>query len=254
MAGIPPERQAVGPWLRSFFSLAGLLVLSTTAYSQSTVVSGSNGVTATYQILDQQRVYFGQHSVTYNRITPPVFAAPVSTPAPVPPPQPAYDSWNLMLCGATIYDGQYTVVQRLDGTDGLTVISNIDFNYLTSSEGFVAGDTFYEMLFALDNESTATADSVTAGWLAQAHTELTGTSPGYIIVSGTASPDDLLALDGLHLYFGANRQQLVSAYQENQARYQAALREQALHPGARPDTVINYWPIKSGVYLTGSGQ
>ncbi len=218
------------------------------------VQTGSGPTNVQFQILDQQRVYFGRHSVTYNRITPPVFAAPIATPAPVPPPGPAYDSLDLMLCGATVYDGQFTVLQRLDENPGLVVVANFDFDWLTSSEGFVAGDTFYEMIVAMDNESSADADPVTMGWLTQARSSLSPAVPGYIVVSGTASSDDVQALNGLLAYFQSNSQELLSEYQRIQAQYATALRQQKLHPGARPDTVINYWPIKSAVYLTGSGQ
>jgi hypothetical protein len=73
-------------------------------------------------------------------------------------------------------------------------------------------------------------------------------------VSGTASPDDLQELDALHSYFSANSASIIQAYRQQQARNAALALQLKLHPPVRPSTVINYWPIKSGVYLTGSNQ
>jgi len=227
--------------------LAGVLFLSPIVYSQN-FTSGSG-----LHILDQRKVYFGSHSVTLNRVTTPVFAAPVPTPAPAAPPSQPFANYELLLLGATVYDGQFSVLERIDGDQGFVAVSNVDFDYF-SIEGFGGGDTFYELIMALDNESSSGADPTTAGWLAQARSALSGSVPGYMIVSGTASTDDLQALDALHAYFGANASSLEQQYQQRQAQYAAKLLQLKLHPPVRPNTVINYWPIKSSVYVTGSSR
>ena len=234
---------------------SGLLIVPCIGFGQSAAFSGSQSAVSTYPftILDQHRVHFGQHSVTYNRVAPPVFQK--QAPAPVIPfPAPAYEYNQLLIFSATVYDHRLAVLKWLDGNNGLVVVSNIDFNDFTTVDGFIAGDTFYEVIISLWNDQAADADAVTAGWLAQARAALPGPAPGYIVVSGSASAEDTQALDTIHAYYGANSSALTQAFARQQARYAALLLQLKLHPPVRPDTVINYWPIKSSVYLKGSGQ
>jgi hypothetical protein len=153
---------------------------------------------------------------------------------------------------ATVYDGKFTVLQWWDGGQDMFAVTNINFDYVAGMYGFVEGDTFYQILPFLDDESSADADSETAGWLKQAQKELPPLVPGYIIVSGTAGADVLQGLDALEVYFGANKSALVQAYNRQQAQWAAEQLQLKLHPPVRPNTVINYWPIKSSVYPTGS--
>jgi len=262
MDGIPPERRAVRPLGYLCLLLIAQSVLPVVGFGQSILASGTQGgaSTVSYHILDQRRAYFGQHSVTYNFVSPPVFPVRVAAAEPTPVPLPLQQSgqpvtnFELLLCGATVYDSQYSVIQWLDGNNDLTIVSNVDFDLFTTCEGFVAGDTYYELIIALDDESSANADPVTLGWLTQARNILPAGTPGYIVVTGTAGPDDIQALNGLDACVAASGQQLANAYQKLQAQNAAALLRQKLHPKSRPDTVVYYWPIKSSVYLTGSGQ
>jgi hypothetical protein len=132
-------------------------------------------------------------------------------------------------------------------------VTNIDCNYLDIF-GFIEGDTFYEIFMALDNESAAQADPATAAWLAQARAALPANVPKYIIVSGTASPDELQELDTLHSYFSANSVSIIQAYRQQQTRNAALALQLKLHPPVRPNTVFNYWPIKSSVYPPSSNR
>jgi hypothetical protein len=75
-----------------------------------------------------------------------------------------------------------------------------------------------------------------------------------VIVSGTATADVLQGLDALDVYFGANKTALVQAYTAQQAQYAAEQLQLKLHPPVTPNTVINYWRIKSSVYLPPSNQ
>jgi len=255
MVGVSPERRAAGSRFFLCLVTAGLLLLPCIGIAQSAVFSGSQSGTGavSFRILDQHRVYFGQHSITYNRVAPPIFPAP--TPAPVipPPALPTYEYDQLLFFSATIYDNQLTVLQYFDGNRGMVAISNINFNYL-AIDGFVEGDTFYEIIMARDEESSADADPVTAAWLAQARGALSAGAPGYVVVSGTASADTIQALDAMHTYFGVNSGVLVQQYRQWQTQNAARALQLKLHPPVRPNTVINYWPIKSGVYPTGSAQ
>jgi hypothetical protein len=136
----------------------------------------------------------------------------------------------------------------------MVAVSNIDFGYVAGLYGFVEGDTFYQIIAFLGDESSTSADPETAAWLKQAQNSLPATIPGYLIVSGTATADVLQGLDALDIYFGVNKNALVQAYTVRQEQFTAEQLQLKLHPPVRPNTVINYWPIKSSVYPTGSNQ
>jgi len=256
MVGIFSERQPFG---RRFFRrllMAGLLLSPCIGFGQSAAATGtqSNASTYSFKILKQHKISFGQHSVTFNRVVPPIFPTPVATPTPapvIPPWMQGVEYDQLLFFSATIYDNQLTVLQYFDGNRGMVAVSNINFNYL-AIDGFVEADTFYEIIMARDDESSADADPVTAAWLAQARGALTAGAPGYVVVSGTASADTIQALDAIHTYYGASGSILVQEYRQWQQQNAARLLQLKLHPPVRPNTVINYWPIKSSVYPTSS--
>jgi hypothetical protein len=254
MVGNSLERQAVGPWLYLCILTAGLLLAPCIGFAQSAATSGSQSSAAAvqFQILDQRSVSFGQHTVTLNRVAPPVFPAPVATPTPTPPQ--LYANYDILLFSATVYDGKLTVLRWSNGGESMMAVSNINFDYVTGLYGFVEGDTFYEIVAFLDDEFSTDADPETAGWLKQAQNALPPLVPAYVIVSGTATADVLQGLDALHVYFGANKNALVQAYSARQAQFAAEQLQLKLHPPVRPNTVINYWPIKSNVYLPTSNQ
>jgi hypothetical protein len=149
-----------------------------------------------------------------------------------------------------LYDSQYSVINWSCGDQVLVAISNVDFDYLSTLYGFAEGDTFYENIGFRNDESSADADPTIAAWLAWARKELPIGVPGYVIVSGTGSPEMTQGLDALHQYFGANEGALIQEYSLKQAQWSAEELELKLHPPVRPNTIINYWPIKSSVYRT----
>ena len=252
MDGTPPERQAVGR--RCYLRLVAVVMFSLPGigFGQSSAVSGSQSAPTAvkFQILDQKIVSFGQHSVTLNRVVPPVFPVPVATPTPVPAipsPQSPPPFEQPLFFSATVYDHQFTVVRWFDRNQDLALVSNLDFSYFTTYD-------FYEIFMGLDIESSADADPVTAGWLAQARKSLPANMPAYLIVSGSATADEIQELDAFHAYVAENSSNIVQAYQRQQEINAALALQLKLHPPVRPNTVINYWPIKSSVYLTGSNQ
>jgi len=257
MGGNPPERKAAGPWRPWCLLVLSSLVFASGGLAQTTSTSGTQG--AVFHVLDQRTIYFGQHSVTLNLVAPPVVTGAVATPAPapvVPPPKPTrvVADDELLFFLATVYDHQFTVLDWADGDNELTAVSNIDFTYLTTNDDFIAGNMFYEVMPVVGEESSANADPVTASWLARARSALVAGTPGYMVVSGTATPDEVQALNELHSYYGANSATLTQVYQQQQVAEVAQALQLKLHPPTRPDTVIYYWPIKSSVYLTGSSK
>ena len=258
MAGILSLRQALGLRLGIVLFTTGLLGAPWIGFGQSAAPNSSQSSASPYpfRILQQHRVNFGQHSITFNRVVPPVFPMPVATPTPapvIPPPVQAIQYDQLLLFSATVYDHRFSVIQRFNRDGGWTAVSNVDFNSFDIF-GFTQGDTFYEIIMALDNESSTNADPATIAWLAQARAVLPTNASKYVVVSGTASADDIQDLDTLHNYFSANSTLLIQAYQQQQAQNAALALQLKLHPPVKPNTVINYWPIKSSVYLPGANR
>jgi hypothetical protein len=249
------ERQAVRrQCYRRLFAAGIALLLPYRGLAQTAVLDGTQGAASSIHlhILDQKSMWVGNHSITLNRVSPPIFAA-VATPTPAPRP-PVYANSVVLAFWATVYDGKFTVLRWSFGNQGMVAVSNIDFDYLSTLGGFAEGNTFYEITAFLDNESSQDADPQDAAWLQQARSSLQTAIPGYLIVSGTATPEELQGLDAAHLYFGANRASLIQTYTLRQAEFAAEQLHLKLYPPVRPATVINYWPIKSSVYPTGTNQ
>jgi hypothetical protein len=254
MDGIPPghERQTVKRhFYRRLFATGVVLLLPYIGLAQTTVSSGTQGAAASvhFQILDQKSVWVGTHSITLNRVASPVFPLSVGTPSPAPAPPPEYANYILLTFWATVYDGKFTMLQWSYGNENMVVVSNIDFSYFSSLSGFVQDNSFYNIIAFLDYESSADADPKATEWLQEAKQALNPAVPGYLVVSGTASADAIQGLTALHKYFGENQASLIQAYTLRQAQFAAEQLQLKLNPPVRPSTIINYWPIKSSVYL-----
>ncbi len=258
MAGTSPrrERQAVG---RRFFlcllTICIFLLTRRSDFGQTVSLTGTQSVAASvhFQILDQRSVSFGKHTITLNRVAPPVFPEPVATPAPTPLPQ-RYANYVFLTFFATVYDSKLTVLQWFYGENSLIAVSNLDFDYTSTLYGFPEGDTFYGLVVFHEDSSIKDADPQTAAWLRQAQAALPQPVPGYIVISGSAGTDTLQGLDALHVYFGAHKDALVQAYTQQQSQFAAEQLHLKLYPPVKPAEVINYWPIKSGVYPTQANQ
>ncbi len=234
------------------------------------------------QVLDQQQVTIGTHTITFKRTAPPVF--PVATATPMPQAIPVTNTTNpakqtarrsgqtrtkamvssaqgsaagdgqklrqVLGLSATVYDHQFTEVRCYDGgVPTLRAYINIDFAYFTTVTTLETADTVYDLLFAWSNDTAASL--VQAGQTPPNLSAFPAGRSSYQIIAGDANaqPDALAALNALCLYYDANSAQMVAAYNQRQA-YNAAYQQwQAAHPPQTPNTVINYWPVKSQVYL-----
>jgi hypothetical protein len=260
MAGVCPPWmvacQRFGRWLLA----AGVAAIPQFTSAQTPAVTGSpNQASAAYfQILQQSRSVVGGHSVTYNLVVPPVRPNPTAAPQPSPTPAAensaeAAKDFRFIFFSATVYDRKFTVLRWFSETspETFTAVSNVDFNLFTSIPEFETQDTVYDFFMALDNETVANADPVTARELAQAGAVLPTDRSAYIVVSGSAGSDALSAFDDFHSYFDANKAWLVRSYwqkQQQMAQQELWLR---LHPPVIPNPVINFWPIKSAVFRPG---
>jgi hypothetical protein len=244
------------------------------------------------QVLDQQEVTIGTHTITYNRIAPPVF--PAATPTTIAPvttaptetarraslpvtvrPRPASPAgsrkktpstqtkgdtdngdasrFQMLFLSATVYDHQFTAVHWCDGTaPGLLAYLDLDFSYFGPVTTVESADTVYDLVFGLGND-TASSLSL-AGQPLPDFSGVPAGQSGYQIVAGdpNAYPDAIAALNALCAYYDANSAQMIAAYDQQQAANAAQLQWLQTHPPVTPNTVVNFWPVKSSVYPTSS--
>lgn len=240
------------------------------------------------QVLDQQQVTIGTHTITYNRIMPPVFPSATPTPAPratpitkptnrtpqaVPTRKTASRAprtraqkmtlssqddaagdgekpYKMLLLSATVYDHQFTEVRWPDGTEpALRAYVNIDFCYFTTVANLETADTVYDLMFAWGND---TVDSLTqAGQQYPDLSSVPAGRAGYQVFAGDPGthPDAIAALNALCAYYDANSAQMIATYHQQQADNAARAQWLQAHPPVPPDTVINYWPARNSVFL-----
>jgi hypothetical protein len=218
-----------------------------------------------FNILKTWETHAGDHRIIYNRIAPPVLRTQAAQSTPVPSLQ--YLQWlqarelkasKYISLGATVYDGQFSDVRWSNGDQWVRVISNINFDYLTGGMGeFETADTIYQyFLMSSDDTSAGISDSKMLDWLAQARLQLSPAGSSYLIVDGNAvnDPEALADLDALHAWFTANKDKIVQDYQQQAADMAAREIWRRAHPPVQKDTIINFWPVKSRVYLKGANQ
>ena len=239
------------------------------------------------QILQQQQVIIGGHITTYNLIAPPVF--PATTPAPTPQATPATQAANrtqavplrrtadrapqtrarkvtraaqgddgssgdkpyaVVSLSATVYDHQFTALRWYNGSQlGLQAYVNLDFNYFGGVSTIETVDTVYQLVFGLGND---TASSLTqAGQPLPDFSSVPAGQSGYQVVAGDpgAHPVAIAALNAICAYYDGNSAQMMAAYNQQQADNAAYQQWLQSHPPVQPNTVINFWPVKSQVYL-----
>jgi hypothetical protein len=243
------------------------------------------------QVLDQQQVTVGAHTITYNRIAPPVF--PAATPAPAPQATPTTKTtsrtsqaipqrktasrapqnrtkkmtrstqrdggsgdsqqYQILSLSATVYDHQFTALRWYDGTaPGLQAYVNLDFSYFSDVSTLETAATEYDLIFALGNDTASSLSQ--AGQPLPDFSAVPAGHSGYQIVAGDPSthPDAIAALNALCAYYDANSAQMIAAYNQQQAVNAAQQQWLQTHPPVQPNTVINFWPVKSNVYPVAS--
>ncbi len=222
------------------------------------------------QVLDQQQVTIGNHTITYNRIAPPVFPAPAPSAGPTanavnhgPQTHSASSSphandadgsgekpYKVLLLSATVYDHQFTALRFYGGgSPELSAYVNIDFNYFRGTDQIETADTIYMMMFGMGDDAVSSLTQ--AGQQPPNLAAFPAGRSSYQITAGdtTAHADDLAALDTLCAYYDANSAQMITTYNQQQANNAAYQQWLQTHPPVQPNTVINYWPTKNSVFL-----
>jgi hypothetical protein len=213
-----------------------------------------------FTVMESKRVREGNHTVTYNRVSPPQMpvtsgpsaTAPTSASSTVPVQTQGriqVQQQNLVnvIVSATVYNH---LVSQISWTlNGATYhgYSNIDFTILSGITQFTSGNTVYSLMVlampvAANPKAPAPAVPSISGLPAQ-----TPTQSAYVVDSQseqTPPPDALTVMDVLHTYFDANRAAIIAAHDQHVAQPAGT---KSL-PAVPQNVIINYWPIKSQVY------
>ena len=256
-----------------------LCLLTSNLWAQLTPApSNSGSAVINYQVLNSRKVNAGNHFVTFNRVAPVVFPklAPQALPTPPPSLTPqelqAIQDWEnkphiWIMIEATVYDNQTTDLRwYYNGHQTIHALSNINFDYLTSFPELETANAVYEywIMVSDDTSTSPYADPSAIAWVKKARQQLPNliANPNrrssYFIAEGdTSNPatnDGILALNALHAYYDANSSTLIPSHQKAMADYAAKQQNLKDHPPKPKDSVVNFWPVKSSVYLKGANQ
>ncbi len=214
-----------------------------------------------FQTIESRTVHLGDHSVLMNRVISPVLPEPpVRIKAEViegveeeVQPQKRH---QVLFLSTTVYDRKVTEIRWSEGARTFAVFSNIDFNYFTGIGSFETADTQYMLILGLGNETSGQVEAFNKnaaeqGWAEEYWKQrppferFSPKRSEYVISESKAasapSDEQLSALDALHGYFDANKQQLMDNYAKRQALNEERARRAKEHPPVPKDTVINFW-------------
>ena len=153
---------------------------------------------------------------------------------------------KVLALSCTVYDGPVT---EMRWGNGYHVFINIDFLDLCGIGQFETASAFYSLMFSVSKEHSATRATQEPP-LPSLSTFPSESSYQLVAPQGVSQSDpELLALNDLLSYYQANKatlQQLRVQREAEAVQRQQELLEQQNAP--KPDTVINYWPIKSRLH------
>lgn len=221
-------------------------------------------------ILDSQEVDLGPRSIIYNRVATPDLLPqqePVKSPvaesiASVPTAEEiaAFERWQQMhhvtlFLSCTVYEDSLTEVHVWHEQSQISFWTTINFHYLSQITSLETEDTYYFLLMGLGDSTREEFDRNNAFLLDQGRPELvrvwpvlspSSTSSKWEIVSGDPAPPEVIrAIEDLHNYFDANRNNLINQYTQREAERVARQAWQKANPPQPVDTVIEFFPIQS---------
>ncbi len=163
-----------------------------------------------------------------------------------------------IMLSATVYDHKLSEIQwRKDGLE-FTVLSNIDFNYLSSLGEMENGLTHWSCFFLVDNVDAELEQQAARRVAAEGEVYIPQPVPdGSMLDSGKADyaiyaepgdqipPELVEQMDALHQHFAANEQALKRTWLNRQELNKAHQAWQKANPPVPKKTVINFWPVRS---------
>ena len=226
------------------------------------------------RVLDGVELKYPDHSVIYRRIAPPALPATLNVPKSAAVADASVEQLKArtqaekrerktIFLSATVYDHSVTELRWSDEKGSHHAYSNIDFNYLVGVSHFETKDSVYNLIMSIGNETRENLYERNQRAVARGMSQSLQKSPpdpaqfpqdrsSYLVTPKKSAADTsnvFPALDALHAYYDANSAQLQQASQDREAKRVANEQWQKEHPpGPPPDTVINFWPIKSTNY------
>ena len=220
----------------------------------------------TEDILSSKVVYREGQKFTIQEIVP--IDLPPIPEAPAPQPLTAEelaarnariaqaDPQRTLMLSCTVYDGTRTIITW--NSQGVTPMqtykawSNVNFHHFDSLRRFKKNSTTYMLMFMIGDEDTAraAAHSARAGktYSPPIIPELpadSATSPGFQVIQGNPSADELAPLYGLHEIYRENHNELIAEHQRlTLERAQKAAERLANPPDPKPDIIIQHWTIE----------
>ena len=207
------------------------------------------------RILSSVEVDYGDHSVFYNRVEPPVLKPEAPRPV-VPSPEPtaadiaraaqidAKRQVNLWF-SCTVFDGRFTEVRIPQDGEEVVIQSSIDFNLLTQGVDLETADSYHNLFMGLGDVSREEFSGIWPTTLL-AEAARTGQSKWRVVskVQLQPSADTSRTIQDLHTYFDKHRQSLIAHRQQREAAQRAHEEWLKANPPVPPDIVINYFPIE----------
>lgn len=207
----------------------------------------------------------GHHTTVMRRVLskPWTFKSPVEanfsyTQNPNPQiPDTHFRSSNL---SATVFDRKISELVWRKGDLTYTILSNIDFNYLTVVTGFEDAGLHWSVFLMVDNVDTelekkqaaiSNEDEKYIPRLMPDSAYLISGKPDYVVYAEHADeiPDALVEeLDAFHRHYAANEASLKIAWHNQQRINEARAAWFAANPPIRKPTVINFWPVRSSLH------
>jgi len=169
----------------------------------------------------------------------------------------AFEHKSIML-SATVYDGKISEVVWRKNQQTFTVLSNVDFNFLTMATQIQDGQTHWSNFVFVSNLSSENEQRLADLAVAAGETYvpqpipdgsiLDATKADYVIYAETEEevPDELVEeMELLHRYYSENEQRLKVAWQNQKTLNEAQRAWNEAHPPKPKDTIINFWPVRS---------
>jgi len=224
-----------------------------------------------FKILDSQEVDMGDHKITYNRVeTPKLKPEPIKVaPVPVEPvlmtaeEEAELRKWEAKFqyspfLGVTVFDGQFSEVRWWDEGQENVIWSNINFLHFAPF-GDLETDTAYYWIMLWGWETT-TAEVKAMNAAAQSSEELTPLPPATLPPLGKAGPRWMAAgplsenakraMNDFHEYYRLHGPEMAADYTRREEEAKAHEEWLKAHPPIPPDTVVNFFPIRSTAFKT----
>jgi len=256
--------------VRFFFPVICALWVSRIAVGQAAdtdVASAPTPPAIKFQVLEGWQINLGNRAIILNRVVPPVLAeqpAAVIAPDPQPVSPEVLEAalrwerkkYEAIFISATVYDRAVTQLQWYQEGRVMEAFSNIDFNYFSGVNEIETDDTIYWLIMGIGDQTRADVEAtnrtVEEKGLAESLlktipplSQFSAARSEYILaeeVGQPPAPETPTAIDALHVYFDAHRQELIEGYWQRELQRIAQEKWLKEHPPVPKNTIINFWP------------